>query len=60
MNDRELAALIKKTTAIASRPKMKHRPTYDSALDATRNNEADVEKDVEREEFFSEMKRREF
>ncbi|HTR79170.1 MAG TPA: hypothetical protein VMH39_13715 [Gemmatimonadaceae bacterium] len=60
MNDRELAALIKKTTAKASRPKNKNRPTYDAALDATRHKDDDVEKDVERKEFFSEMKRREF
>ncbi len=57
MNDKELEALIKKTTAKAARKK-KPRKSYDATLDATRAPERDD--DEENKEFFKEMKRREF
>ncbi len=57
MNEKELQALIKKTTAKAARKK-KPRKSYDSTLDATRAPERDD--DIENQEFFKEMKRREF
>ena len=57
MNDKEIQALIKKTTAQAAKRK-KPRKSYDSTLDATRTPER--EDDIENQEFFKEMKRREF
>ena len=58
MNDKEIAALIKKTVAKTSKPKSPPRKTYDSTLDVTRRPETN--EDVERNEFFDEMKKREF
>lgn len=58
MNDRQIAALVKKTVAKAAGRKPQARRTYDATLDATRTPEnAD---DEDRKEFFKEMKRREF
>jgi hypothetical protein len=58
MKDKQLEALIKKNMAKAEKPKSKVRPTYDSTLDATRRPERPDQQ--EHEEFFDEMKRREF
>jgi hypothetical protein len=58
MNDKEIAALVKKTVKKASKPKAKRRKTYDSTLDVTHRPDSDA--DIETEEFFKEMKRREF
>ena len=57
MNEKQLQKLIKKNSELAERAK-KQKPgrAYDSTL--TRK-EAEKE-DIEREEFFDEMKRREF
>ncbi len=57
MTDKEIQALIKKTTAQAARKK-KPRKSYDPTLDATRGPQR--EDDIENQEFFKEMKRREF
>lgn len=57
MTDKEIQALIKKTTAKAAKKKQPRR-SYDSTLDATRRPER--EDDLENLEFFKEMKRREF
>lgn len=58
MNDKEIAALIKKTVAKTSKPKTPPRKTYDSTLDVTRRPETN--EDIEANEFFDEMKKREF
>ncbi|MEP6572168.1 MAG: hypothetical protein ABJD11_05710 [Gemmatimonadota bacterium] len=58
MNEKQLAALIKKNSAKAASPKSKERPTYDSTLEATRRPEAPNQADTE--EMFKEMKKREF
>lgn len=58
MNDKEIAALIKKTVAKTSKPKTPARKTYDSTLDVTRRPETN--EDIEANEFFDEMKKREF
>lgn len=58
MNDKELAALVKKTVAKAQAAKPRPRRTYDATLDVTRRPEQ--EDDAENKEFFKEMKRREF
>ena len=58
MKDKQFEKLMKKTMEQAARPKMKDRPTYDPTLEATRRAEAGNQ--LETEEFFSEMKRREF
>lgn len=58
MNEKQLAALIRKTTAKAAKPRKGPRKTYDPALDATRRPE--TEEDSEAAELFKEMKRREF
>jgi hypothetical protein len=57
MDEKQLAALIRKNTAKAAAPKGKRR-TYDATLEATRGAEDDD--DEERKHFFKEMKRREF
>jgi len=57
MNDKQIAALVKRVTAKAAAPKGKRR-TYDATLDVTRQPSTDD--DIEREEFFKEMQRREF
>lgn len=58
MNDKEIAALIKKTVAKTSKPKSPPRKTYDSTLDVTRRPETN--EDIEANELFEEMKKREF
>jgi len=58
MNDKEIAALVKKTVKKASEAKAPRRRTYDATLDRTRRPETD--QDLEADEFFKEMKRREF
>ena len=58
MNDKEIAALVKKTVKKASKPKAKRRKTYDATLDIT--NRPDSDSALEAEELFKEMKRREF
>ena len=56
MDDKQIAALVKK---LAKTPKKKStRKTYDPTLDITRRPETDA--DIEREDFFKEMKKREF
>lgn len=57
MNEKQLAKLIKKTTQkVAAKPKQ--RRLYDPTLEATRPPEND--EDIERADFFAEMKKREF
>jgi hypothetical protein len=58
MKDKQFEKLMKKTMDKAAKPKAKDRPTYDPTLEATRRPEAGNQ--AETEEFFSEMKRREF
>lgn len=58
MNDKEIAALIKKTVAKTSKPKSAPRKTYDPTLDVTRRPETN--EDLEANELFEEMKKREF
>jgi hypothetical protein len=58
MDDKQLAKLVKKTVAKASKPKSPQRKTYDSTLDATRKPQTD--EDLERNDFFEIMKKREF
>ena len=58
MDEKQLAKLVKKTVAKASKPKAPHRRTYDSTLDVTRRPESD--KDAEAQELFEQMKKREF
>jgi hypothetical protein len=58
MKDKQFEKLMKKTMEQAAKPKAKDRPTYDPTLEATRRPEAGNQ--AETEEFFSEMKRREF
>jgi hypothetical protein len=57
MNEKQLAKLIKKTTAKAAN-KPKQRKVYDATLEATRR--PDTDEDIESAEFFAEMKKREF
>ncbi len=58
MNDKQLAALVRKTAAKAAKAKAPRRKTYDATLDATRRPETD--EDAEATELFKEMKKREF
>ena len=58
MKDKQFEKLMKKNMEKAARPTQKARPTYDSTLEATRRPDAGDQ--AETEEFFSEMKRREF
>ena len=58
MDDKQLAALVRKNMAKASRPKTDVRKKYDATLDATQTPETDA--DLDRKDFFSEMKKREF
>ena len=46
MDDKQLAKLVKKTVAKASKPKSPQRKTYDSTLDVTRKPQTD-ESDLE-------------
>jgi hypothetical protein len=57
MNEKQLAKLIKKTTAAAGRPP-KNRPGH--AYDHTLPKREEDASDEERKHFFKEMKRREF
>jgi hypothetical protein len=58
MNEKQLAALVKKTAAKAAKPKAPKRRTYDATLDVTRR--PDSTEDADALELFKEMKRREF
>lgn len=58
MNDKQLAKLIKKTTAKAEKNLAKKNTVR--AFDPTLNKRDVEESDVEREHMFKEMKRREF
>ena len=60
MKDKQFEKLMKKTMEKAAKPKAKDRPTYDPTLEATRRPEAGSHNQADTEEFFSEMKRREF
>jgi hypothetical protein len=54
LDDKQLAALAKKNAAKAAKAKAQGRRQYDSTLSA------EVEEDLERRKFFSEMKKRDF
>jgi hypothetical protein len=56
MDEKQIAKLIKKTTQKVEQKKRPSARQYDSTL--TRKETEDT--DMEREEFFDEMKRREF
>ena len=58
MDEKQLAKLVKKTVAKASKPKNAQSRTYDSTLDRTRRPE--TEQDTEAKELFEQMKKREF
>jgi len=58
MDEKQLAKLVKKNMEKASKPKTPPRKTYDSTLDVTRRPATD--QDQERQEFFDQMKKREF
>ena len=58
MDEKQLAKLVKKTVAKASKPKVPQRRTYDSTLDVTRRPE--TAQDTEAAELFEQMKKREF
>jgi hypothetical protein len=59
MDEKQLAKLVKKTQAKASKPKGPTRKTYDSTLDVTRRPDQE-DKDTEAAELFEIMKKREF
>jgi hypothetical protein len=54
LDDKQLAALAKKNAAKAAKAKVQGRRQYDSTLSA------EVDDDLERRKFFSEMKKRDF
>lgn len=58
MDEKQLAKLVKKTVAKASKPKATPRRTYDPTLDITRRPEN--ARDTEAAELFEQMKKREF
>lgn len=58
MDEKQLAKLVKKTVAKASKPKTPPRKTYDSTLDVTRRPHS--AQDDEAAELFEHMKKREF
>lgn len=58
MDEKQLAKLVKKTVAKASKPKTPPRKTYDPTLDATRRPTS--ERDEEALDLFKQMKKREF
>ncbi|HUQ81783.1 MAG TPA: hypothetical protein VM076_11615 [Gemmatimonadaceae bacterium] len=62
MDDKQLAKLIRKNVAkVEKAATAKQKRTYDPTLAATRGTkEQDADTEVEREQFFKEMKRREF
>ncbi len=53
-DDQKLAALVRKNAAKAAKAKAKKRHRYDDTLPR------EEEEDIERRNFFSEMKKREF
>jgi hypothetical protein len=53
-DDQKLAALVKKNAAKVAKAKQPKRRRYDTTL------APEVEEDLERRKFFSEMKKREF
>jgi hypothetical protein len=55
MDEKQLAKLIRKNQAKASAPKVNRR-VYDATLPPPKDDDTDIE----REQFFKEMKRREF
>ncbi|HEU4628840.1 MAG TPA: hypothetical protein VFS08_03815 [Gemmatimonadaceae bacterium] len=59
MNEKQLAKLVKKTTAAAAAKSSRVRPAkaYDPTL---QNRSDDDEADVERAQLFDQMKKREF
>ena len=61
MDDKQLAKLIRKNAQKAEKAANARRGrAYDSTIDATRGTNADDATGVERQQFFKEMKRREF
>jgi hypothetical protein len=58
MDEKQLAKLVKKTVAKASKPKTPPRKSYDPTLDATRRPRTD--QDDEAQDLFNQMKKREF
>ena len=59
MDEKQLAKLIKKNIAKAEKTNQnKQRKTYDKTLDVTRGPQTD--EDLERKDFFDQMKKREF
>lgn len=58
MDEKQLAKLVKKTVAKASKPKTPARRTYDSTLDITRKPH--TQQDDEAAELFDHMKKRDF
>jgi hypothetical protein len=58
MDEKQLAKLVKKTVAKASKPKTPPRKTYDSTLDVTRRPH--TAQDDEANELFEHMKKRDF
>jgi hypothetical protein len=58
MNEKQLAALVRKNMAKAAKAKKPKSKTYDATLDATRR--PDNPEDEEATELFKEMKKREF
>lgn len=53
-DDQKIAALVKKNAAKAAKQKQPTRQQYDDTL------KSELDDDVERRKFFSEMKKREF
>jgi hypothetical protein len=61
VNDKQLAKLIKQNVAKAElAAKKKVGKKYDSTLDATKKPEDDGDDVIERQQFFKEMRKREF
>jgi hypothetical protein len=58
VNEKQLAKLMKKTTAAAAAKTTRVRPA--KAYDPTLQNRSDDDADVEREHMFEEMRKREF
>jgi hypothetical protein len=59
MDEKQLAKLMKKTMAKASKPKTPPRRTYDQTLDVTRPKNADQD-NTDAAEIFEIMKKRDF
>ena len=61
MDDKKIAKLIRKNAAKAEQAaKARRGKGYDPTLDATRGTGTDDATGIERQQFFKEMKRREF